>query len=184
MQEIWKPVKDFEDKYQISTFGRLKNIQTNHILKMTNQYGGYFAITLYNNKRKRTTRIHRIVAETFIPNVNNYKEVNHIDGNKQNNCVENLEWCDRKHNQNHALKIGLSNMNCLNNYNKNKCYKKYGLITQYNKNGDKIQSFYSVKIASKKTGVCARNILQCINNEPKRKTAGGYIWKCEKEVML
>lgn len=181
--EIWKDIYDFPDKYEVSNYGRIRNKITNHIYKNTNKKGDYFVIILYDEKNKRSTRIHREVAKAFIPNPNNYKEVNHKDGNKQNNCVDNLEWCDRKQNQLHALKHGLNTINHLNNYNKNKCYNKYGLIVQYDKDKKELNRFYSVKEASIKTGVCSRNILQVINHEEGRTQAGGYIWKSEKEVV-
>lgn len=183
VEEKWKPIEDFRDKYEISNLGRIKNIRTNHILKMTNQYGDYFCIILYDETHKRSTRIHREVAKAFIPNPNNYKEINHKDGNKQNNRVENLEWCSRKHNIKHALETGLNSMKYLNCYNKNKFNNKYGKLYQYDKNKNLLNIYNNTNEAHDKTGVCIRNILQCINHEPKRKTAGGYVWLCEKEVM-
>lgn len=183
VEEIWKPIKDFEDKYEVSNLGRVKNKITNHIFKNTNQYGDYFSIILYDGGKRKTTRIHRLVAGTFIPNPNNYEEVNHIDGNKQNNRVDNLEWCTRSHNQIHALNMGLNTMDYLNKYNKNKAHKKYGFIYQFDKNNNLIAKYYSPLEASKMTGVCHRNILQVINHEEGRTQAGGYIWLKESEVV-
>ena len=183
IKEVWKDIYDFPDKYEVSSFGRIRNKITNHIYKNTNKNGDYFKLNLYDKNNKRTCLIHREVAIAFIPNPNNYPEVNHKDLNKQNNNIDNLEWCDRKYNTIHAVKNGTNIMYGFNKHNKNKCYKKYGLIIQYDKNKNEINRFYSVKEASEKTGICARNILQCINHEPKRKTAGGYIWLSEKEMM-
>ena len=182
-KEIWKPIEDFKNKYEISNLGRIKNIQTNHILKMTNQYGDYFTIILYDETHKRPTRIHREVAKTFIPNPNNYPCVNHKDLNKQNNCVDNLEWCTYSHNTKDAINKGANTMSGFNKHNKNKFNKKYGKLYQYDKNNNLLNIYNSTNEAHKQTGVCIRNILQCINHEPKRKTAGGFIWKSEKEVM-
>ena len=98
-----------EEKYYISSKGSLKNIQTDKILKMTNKYGDYFSVVLYLNEKRKSTRIHRLVAEAFIPNPDNKPQVNHIDGNKQNNCVENLEWVTAKQNLEHAYNNNLSN---------------------------------------------------------------------------
>jgi hypothetical protein len=183
MEEIWKPIKEFENKYEISNLGRIRNIRTNHILKMTNQYGDYFSIILYDGEYKKSTRIHRLVAEAFIPNPNNYKYVNHKDMNKQNNCVDNLEWCTQSYNTKHAIENGANTMSGFNRYNKNKAYKKYGYIYQYNKNMEFIDKHYSPLEAHKKTGVCARNISQCINHQGGRKQAGGYIWLKESEAI-
>ena len=181
--EKWKPIEDFKDKYEISNLGRIKNIRTNHIFKMTNQYGDYFCIILYDETHKRSTRIHREVAKAFIPNPNNFPCVNHKDLNKQNNCVDNLEWCSYSYNCKDAIIKGANTMSGFNKYNKNKFYNKYGKLLQYDKKKNLLNVFNNTTEAHEKTGVCIRNILQCINHEPKRKTAGGYVWLSEKEVM-
>lgn len=199
MEEIWKPVKGFEEKYYISTKGRLKNIKTNHILKMTNKKGDYFRIVLTSGDKVKHTRIHTLVAEAFIPNPENKPQVNHIDCNKQNNCIENLEWVTGKENREKYYEvIGFKPKNknksrqypkfdvfygAMNEYNKNKSYKKYGYIYQFDKEYNYINKFYNAKEASIKTGVCARNILQCINHQEGRKQAGGFIWLKESEVI-
>ena len=106
LNEVWKK---FIFNYEISNLGRLKNTKTNKILKSTTDSNGYLGITISlgsRNKIKRV-RIHRLVAEAFIPNPNNLPQVNHIDGNKQNNKVDNLEWCDNRYNQLHAIDLGL-----------------------------------------------------------------------------
>lgn len=181
--EEWKPIEDFKNKYEISSLGRIRNIRTNHILKMTNQYGNYFTIILYDETHKRSTRVHREVAKAFIPNPNNLPCVNHKDLNKQNNQVDNLEWCSYSYNSKHAIIKGANTMSGFNKYNKNKFYNKYGKLYQYDKNKKILNIYENTKEAHEKTGVCIRNILQCINHVPKRKTAGGYIWLSEKEVM-
>lgn len=183
MKEIWKSIEDFADKYEISNLGRIRNKKTNHIYKNTNQYGDYFTIILYDDRHKRSTRIHREVAKAFIPNPNNYPCVNHIDMNKQNNTVDNLEWCTYSHNTKDAINKGANTMSGFNKYNKEKAHKKYGYIYQYDIKMKYIDKYYSPLIASKITGVCYRNILQVINHEQGRKQAGGYIWISEKEVM-
>ena len=106
--EEWKDIKGYEGKYQISNLGRVKNIQTNHICKCALQkktltrQGGYHQITLWKSKHNgKTHLVHRLVAQHFIPNPDNLPQVNHIDHDKTNNCVDNLEWCDAKYNSNH-----------------------------------------------------------------------------------
>ena len=97
--EIWKNVPEFNGIYQISNLGRLKSfkeIKSGRILSNINRQGGYLSVVLQYKGFIRYTRIHRLVAETFISNPDNKPEVNHIDGNKQNNCVDNLEWVTRK----------------------------------------------------------------------------------------
>lgn len=182
-EELWKPIEDFKDKYEISNLGKVRNIQTNYIYKFTNKKGDYFTLILYDKTHKRTTRVHREVAKAFIPNPHNYNEINHKDLNKQNNCVNNLEWCTRSYNVIHGIKNGANTMSGLNKYNKNKSYEKYGYIYQFSKNGEYIDKYYSALSASIKTGICHRNILQCINHQQGRTQAGGYKWYKESEVV-
>ena len=101
MEEIWK---DYLYNYQVSNLGRFKNKVTNHIYKprLNNKGRYYVCVSMGDRLHMKTILIHRAVAEAFIPRKSNDLEVNHIDGNKQNNCVENLEWCTREENIKHA----------------------------------------------------------------------------------
>ena len=183
MKEIWKPIKGFESKYEISSKGRIRNIRTSNILKMTNQYGDYFRIILYDQSKKKSCYIHRLVAEHFIDNPNNYPCINHKDLNKQNNEASNLEWCTYSHNTIDAIIKGANVLKGVMNHNKNKFHKKYGNLYQFDKNNNLLNIFYDTNEANKKTGVCIRNILQVINHQQGRKQAGGFIWKSEREVI-
>lgn len=99
----------YPEKYSISDDGHIVNKLTGHYPKTRINNWGYEAIPL-NYKGDQTTQyIHRLVALTFIPNPNNYPEVNHIDGNKRNNCYSNLEWTTSSKNQKHAFEMGLQN---------------------------------------------------------------------------
>ena len=97
--ELWNDIKGFEGLYQISNYGRIKNKRTNLLLKTSHNHKGYQQICLTNNG-KHMAKIHRLVAETFIPNPDNLPQVNHIDKNKDNNHYSNLEWCDCHYNIN------------------------------------------------------------------------------------
>lgn len=102
--EIWKNIKDFRELYQVSNLGRVRRRDTKRVLKLLNISKGYKGIRLYKTKKEATTKkIHRLVAEYFIPNPLNLPQVNHIDGNKSNNKVSNLEWCSNDYNMNHAI---------------------------------------------------------------------------------
>lgn len=197
-QEIWKDIKGFEGLYQISNLGRAKSLDRiiltknnkkqfykGIILKQTPDKKGYFRIKISKNNKIFTKQIHTLVAQAFIPNIKNKKEVNHKDLNKQNNCITNLEWVSRKENMQHAFQNGVLNnfYEKSKKYNKEKCQNKYGYIYQYDKEMNYINKYPSAKVASEITGVYARTILACINNEPNRKTAGGYIWLRESEVV-
>ena len=108
MEEIWADVKGYEGRYKISNFGRVKSIGRfsiqNHwipekILKQHKSQGGYLETSLYIDGKRTHKKIHRMVAEAFIPNPNNLPEVDHIDTDKNNNCVSNLRWVT--HQENH-----------------------------------------------------------------------------------
>ena len=112
MNERWKDIKGYEGKYQISTTGRLKSVKSNLIMKPMVALNGYLIACLWENNRQRKITIHRLVANAFIPNLNNLPEINHIDEDKTNNRVENLEWCTHKYNMNYGnvgKKISVAN---------------------------------------------------------------------------
>ena len=133
MQEEWKDVVGYEGLYAISTLGNIKSLlrrtnalkQGKRLLKekymspVCNRYG-YLYLNLWKNKKRQTVTIHRLVAETFVPNLQNLPMVNHKDGNKTNNCVTNLEWCDQSYNERHKIynlgkstHLGLRAIKCL-----------------------------------------------------------------------
>lgn len=109
MREIWKDIKGFEGKYQISNCGRVKSLKRSgrkleKILILTLGKRGYWTIGLYNKQKVKRRPIHRLIAETFIPNPLNKREVNHKDSDKLNNKIENLEWVTPSENSKHAVK--------------------------------------------------------------------------------
>ena len=159
MEEIWKPVKDYENLYEVSNLGRVKSIGTYNTCKrgilnpMTNP-DGYYHVVLYDNGRRKDVGIHRLVAIAFIPNPNGYKYVNHKDENVKNNCVENLEWCT-------------------NSYNL--LYSKGKKVAQYSKEKELIEIFNGIAEASRKCNIPTSNISKCCKG--KRQSAGKFIWK-------
>ena len=105
MKEIWKDIIGFEGIYEISNLGRIRRIKTGRILSTRRSDGWYITVTLYKDKKRYGKSLHRLVAETFVPNPYNLPEVNHIDEDKINNRADNLEFCDRKYNNNYGSRM-------------------------------------------------------------------------------
>lgn len=108
LREEWTDIKGYEGYYQISNLGRVKSLERKHsngkidthLVKLSKR--NYYTVTLWKNGKGKTYSIHRLVAEHFIPNPNNYKFVNHKDENKYNNSIDNLEWCTQFYNNNYG----------------------------------------------------------------------------------
>lgn len=115
MKESWLDIENWP-KYKISNLGRVYSFKSNRCLKTTPHYKNkYLQVTLSKPSKIKTFRVHRIAADHFIPNPNNYLEVNHIDGNKNNNTISNLEWVTRCQNMSHARNSGLIDISGENN---------------------------------------------------------------------
>lgn len=104
--EIWKTIARYP-KYEVSTEGRVKNTCTGTVLVASNDSRGYPSVTIRASDGQHTKNVHRLVAETFLPNPENKRTVNHIDGNKRNNRISNLEWNTVSENVAHAYRTGL-----------------------------------------------------------------------------
>jgi len=116
----FRPIKDFEDRYFVSVNGEVYSKKTKRLLKPLENEKGYLSVELWRNYKRVVKKIHRLVAETFLENPRNLKEINHKDGNKQNNRAENLEWCTRSENLKHAYKMGLRITHTQNKLNQDK----------------------------------------------------------------
>lgn len=108
MEEQWKPIEGTDGKYEVSNFGRVRtNGKRPGLLTLTKQKSGYRYAMIEIDGKSCNRRVHRLVAQHFLPNPDNMKEVNHKDGNKDNNHVSNLEWCTRSYNVKHSFDTGL-----------------------------------------------------------------------------
>lgn len=161
-----KPIKGFEKFYEISdngeviTLKRDKYIKEEKISKGFKNQKGYLRFD-FRRRGGKIVLVHRLVAEAFIPNPNNYSQINHIDGDKTNNNVKNLEWCNNSYNQKHAFKNGLQKSN-FNHHNSKLNYEDVIYIKkEYKKNilGHGIHSL------AKKFGVCDSTIRQIIEGK-------------------
>ena len=114
MQEVWQPVRGYEGRYEVSDTGQVKGLRG--LLKPNFRTDGYVHASLWKHGTRRCFQIHRLVAIYFIPNPNQYPQVNHKDGNKTNNVVSNLEWCSAVENAIHAVSLfglhGENRYNC------------------------------------------------------------------------
>ena len=108
-QNVWQDIPRFKGKFEASITGMIRNKETREYRKPYINDSGYFVVGIYDSTKKGTVhhRVHRLIAETFIPNPDNKRTVNHIDGNKLNNKVDNLEWATHRENLAHARNIGL-----------------------------------------------------------------------------
>ncbi len=165
-KEIWKPVhiEKYENRYMISNFGNVKNAETNYVLSTGNLRSGYRSTTLYNNGKNKAFKVHILVANAFLekPKNKNKKWVNHKDGNKLNNHIDNLEWVTPRENVIHGFKTGL-----IKSLERKVC--------QYTKEGNLIKTFNSIKEAYEETGIRGEGIVKVCRGY--RNTAGGYVWK-------
>lgn len=112
-EEVWKDIIGYEGLYQVSNFGNVKSLGNNftrkeRLLKLSPQSKGYLTVVLQKNGKRKTTLVHRLVAEYFIPNLDKKLQVNHINGIKTDNRVENLEWVSHRENLDHAIKNNLT----------------------------------------------------------------------------
>ena len=165
MGELWKSIEGYEGLYEVSSAGRIRNLKSGQIMNLNNHSKGYLNITLTKDKKPKTFKVHRLVAQAFISNPENKPQVNHIDGNKHNNKVENLEWCTDFENRSHAYNSGLRKM------------KELIKVKMFSLEGNLIAEFPSISEASRKTGINVGNISRCCNGGCK--TVNGFVFRSE-----
>lgn len=191
--EIWKDIPGYEGLYQISNFARVKSLERVLInpnskrrkvyyasLRILKQSGNeYKKVALANKRHNKYCSVHRLLAESFMPNPLNYKEVNHIDGNKFNNQLNNLEWCSRKQNAVHAFSTGLINKDkvraAVRKNVKRASEATRKPIVKFSKDGVFVSEFRSLIDAANGNRFHAVNISKAALG--KIKTAYGYRWE-------
>ena len=172
-REEWKDIKGYEGLYQVSNMGRVKTLANDKyrkekIRKLRFDKDGYLQLNFNQNKEKETPKVHRLVAEAFIPNPENKSEVHHIDKSKTNNCVENLIWVTPE--EHAALHSG--------DETRNKPSKK---VEQYTLDGKLIKVWESACQIQREKGYKQSSIWACCNRKPHHKTAYGFIWAYDAE---
>lgn len=180
--EIWKPVKGYEDFYEVSSQGRIRSLdRVTHfkdgrkrkfhgkILEInTVNNSGYLTVGLHDNGKQKTFLVHRIVAEAFVDNPLSLDEVNHIDQNKCNNRADNLEWCTHEENVNHGDEIERG------------AIKQRRKFRQLDLNGNLIKIWNGFKQMQRETGFQRKSVYDCCIG--KRDSYKGFKWEYEVTV--
>lgn len=159
----WKAIYR-TDKYEVNSNGDIRNAKTKRVLQHGWTKNGYEKVGLYYDGRLHTDRVHRIVAEAFVPRKDGHNVVNHIDGDKSNNSADNLEWCTPRENMIHGFKHGL-------------CYRPEtsGCPKRRIEIIETGEQFESVSDCARFLGSATSNIFACLSG--KRKTCRGYTFK-------
>lgn len=174
--EEWRDVPGYEGFYQISSLGRLRSLDRESGGKKysgkiisSKRRSGYIVDILCKDGVRKTCRRHRLVAEAFLPNPEEKPEVNHIDGNKINNCIDNLEWATHRENTEHAWVTGLTKAP--------PAQEPMEVVQMYE--GNEIATYKSIEIAGRINQISPEDICKCC--KAKRKNAGRYTWKYKKK---
>ena len=176
-KEIWRDVAGYEGEYLVSNMGRVLRVSDSRLLTPVKNYAGYYVIGF----RHHQYRLARVVASAFIPNPEHLPQINHKDGNKSNNCVDNLRWCTAKENVNNPVtKVRQRSASCdrwkRGDYESNK--RK---ILQFDKTGRFIRGWDSIKDAADFFGKRRATIVSALTNPVKRKSMHGFIWRYADE---
>jgi len=185
--EIWKPVKDYEGIYEVSSLGRVRSLDRilpnytskgisgtkiikGRVLKShKSTTSNYYYVHLRGNGASKEVSVHRLVAKAFVPNPNNLPQVNHIDENPANNRFGNLEWCTAKYNINYGTRSKRVSETRISRASKGRA------VTQYSKDWQFIKTYRSISIASRAVGVRDSGIIRCCKGVIN--IAGGYHWR-------
>lgn len=168
MGELMKPVSGYEGLYYVTDTGKIYGEKSQKWLKPSLTDRGYCRVKLYKNAVGNSIFIHRLVAETFIPNPDNKPQINHKDGNKTNNSIDNLEWVTQMENNIHAIRTGL-------NSTKNAVRSNMKKVRQYSREGEFIKEWDSMSEAGRRLNIPVANITHCCKGRIRH--AGGYVWQ-------
>lgn len=165
---MWKKIiyNKITTDYSVSDNGEVRKDTTNRLMKLQIQQG-YSHVTIQINRKPKRFRVHRLVAEAFIPNPDGKPYVNHIDGNRQNNSVTNLEWVTPAENTRHAVDTGLM------------LPTRERAVVQFSLDGEKIAEYVSISAAARETN--SKNEKICLCCQLQREQYNGYQWRYKNE---
>ena len=155
-------IRGYEGLYQVTSDGKVISANGEKSTEISRR--GYKRVSLWKHGKGRHFSVHRLVASAFIPNPSGFEMVNHKDGNKLNNDVSNLEWCDASHNMKHAYKNALIDV-------------KTTKVIQYTLNFEKVREWESIKEACETLGLNHANVVTVCGQKTNRKQCGGFIWR-------
>lgn len=182
----WRPIGETEGLYEVSSAGDVRRAENKRILKSFLNHKGYPNVVMHKDGKPISSTVHRLVAKAFIPNPDQLPQVNHIDLNKQNNAVSNLEWITNDGNMHHAVMNG-----CFKRFSDKQYESVMRNITKaqgwnirpvlcFSENGSLREEYESISEASRQTGCDDSKIVMCCKG--KRKTTGGFMWKYKEEI--
>lgn len=197
MTEEWKDIKGYEGYYQASSLGRIRSLdridtsgkrRKGKVLKYKHDGGGYPSVILARGCKDHTIHVHRLIAETFIPNPDNKPTVNHIDENKENNAVSNLEWMTYKENAHHGTRM----KRCYSGRDYKAIGKRISAgirskwinrpIIQYDLDMNYVAEYPNVYEAAEINCIDRAPIRRVLNGDRKFPHYKGYIWKYKEAV--
>lgn len=186
MQEIWRDICGYSGLYQVSNLGNVRSLGVHFIRSDGKPYTrdprainpisnncGYLCVELHNRGLAKRFLVHRLVAQAFIPNPNNYPEINHIDENKTNNAVDNLEWCTHQQNSCHGTRAVRIKQTLKNR-------GRTVPVLMFSKQGELLRRFDGINEAASEMQISSGSIVECCKGTKYRKSAGGYVWKYDR----
>ena len=182
MDEVFKDIENYEGLYKVTNQGRVYSLISKKFLKPQSDKG-YLRVHLYKNNKQKNYKVHRLVANAFIPNPMNLPEVNHINEVKSDNRVSNLEWCSASYNCRYGARTARMMQHPNWKATREKCGTPKKAVLQFTKDGKFVAEYPSTIEAARQTSINQGNISNCCNGRKSYKSAGKYVWRYKEEEV-